>query len=109
MASEKSFVEFIIDQINAAGQIACRKMFGDYALYCNDKVVALICDNRLYIKPTEAGRVFIGNVTEAPPYAGAKSWFLIDERVKDREWICRLIRITFGELPEPKIKKKKKS
>ncbi len=44
MASDKSFVEFIADQAGDAGDVTFRKMFGDYALYCNDKVVALICE-----------------------------------------------------------------
>lgn len=100
-------MEFIADQIENAGQITYRKMFGEYALYCEGKVVALVCDNKLFIKPTEGGRAFIGKVTEAPAYTGAKPSFLIDERVEDREWFSTLIRITCKELPEPKIKKKK--
>ena len=107
MASDKSFVEFIVDQVLHAGHVTYRKMFGDYTLYCDDKVVALISDNRLFVKPTEAGRAFIGEVTNAPPYPGAKLWFLIDERIDDREWITTLISISSKELPERKIKKKK--
>ena len=107
MASDKSFVEFIVDQIENAGQITYKKMFGEYAVYYDGKVVALVCDNQLFVKPTEAGRSFIGDVTEAPAYPGAKASFLIDDRVEDREWISNLIRITCQELPEQKIKKKK--
>ena len=105
MASDKSFVEFIVDQIENAGPITYKKMFGEYALYCNGKVVALVCDNRLFVKPTAGGKAFIGNVNEAPPYTGAKLSFLIDDRIEDREWISKLIRITYKELPEPKAKK----
>ena len=108
MASDKSFVEFIVDQIENVGQITYKKMFGEYAVYCNGKVVALVCDNRLFVKPTVDGRAFIGDVVEAPPYVGAKPSFLIDDRVEDREWISNLIRITHKELPEQIIKTKKK-
>ena len=107
MASDQSFVEFIVDQIENAGQVTFKKMFGEYALYCEGKVVALICDNKLFIKPTKGGRAFIGDVVEAPAYPGAKPGFLIDDRVEDRQWISDLIRITCKELPEQKIKKKK--
>lgn len=107
MASDQSFVEFIVDQVENAGRITYRKMFGEYALYCEGKVVALVCDNQLFIKPTEGGRAFMGEVVEAPAYPGAKPSFLIDARVEDREWIGNLIRITYAELPEPKPKKKK--
>ncbi len=108
MASDRSFVEFIVDQIENAGLITYKKMFGEYAVYCEGKVVALICDNRLFVKPTGGGRVFIGQVMEAPAYPGAKLSFLIDDRFEDREWISNLIRITYKELPEPKGKKKSK-
>jgi TfoX/Sxy family transcriptional regulator of competence genes len=108
MASDLSFVEFVVDQMENTGTVTYRKMFGEYAVYCNGKVVALICDNRLFIKPTESGRSFIGDVVEAPPYPGAKMSFLIEDKLEDREWLSHLVRITAKELPEPKPKKKKK-
>lgn len=108
MASEKSFVDFIVDHMADAGRIAYKKMFGEYGVYCDDKIVALICDNRLFIKPTEGGKAFIGNVVEAPPYPGAKMYFLIEDNLEAREWISELIRITAAELPQPKAKKNKR-
>lgn len=108
MASDKSFVEFVVDQIENAGSIRSRAMFGEYAVFSNDKIFGLICDNKLFIKPTEAGRKFIGDVVEAPPYPGAKNSFLIENKIDDREWLSELIRVSVAELPEPKPKKKKK-
>ena len=109
MASDLSFVEFVVDQIDDAGEITFRKMFGEYGLYYDAKVVALVCDNQLFVKPTEGGRSFIGDVVEAPPCPGEKLYFLIEDQVEDREWIRNLIRITVKELPEPKPKRKKKN
>jgi len=108
MASDQDFVDFIVDQLENAGDITSRKMFGEYAIYCDGKVTALVCDNQLFVKPTEAGRSFIGEVVEAPPYPGAKMSFLIEDGFEDRDWISDLVRITAKELPEPKPKKKKK-
>ena len=107
MASEQTFVDFIVDQIENAGEISAKKMFGEYALYSGEKLFALICDNKLFIKPTQAGRAFIGDVVEAPPYPGAKPSFLIEEKVEDRTWLSELVRISVAELPMPKPKKKK--
>jgi TfoX/Sxy family transcriptional regulator of competence genes len=107
MASDKKFVEFVVDQIQNAGNIRSRAMFGEYAVYSGNKLFGLICDNTLFIKPTEAGRKFIGDVVEAPPYPGAKHSLLIEEKIDDREWLSELVRVTVAELPEPKPKKKK--
>jgi TfoX/Sxy family transcriptional regulator of competence genes len=105
MATDKSFADFVIEQMTAAGQITCKKMFGEYGVYCDGKIVALLCDNRLYIKPTEAGRLYIGEVVLAPPYPGAKDYFLIEEQLEDGEWLSRLVRLSAAELPLPKPKK----
>lgn len=43
------------DQMRGGGDIPFRKMFGEYAIYCDAKVLALVCDNQLLVKPTAAG------------------------------------------------------
>jgi len=108
MASDLDFVEYVVDQMEGAGPVSYKKMFGEYAIYSQGKVVALICDNQLFVKPTEAGRAFIGDVVEAPPYPGARPSFLIGDRMEDGDWLGRLIRLTEEELPLPKPKKRKK-
>lgn len=107
MASDKGFLEFIVDQIENAGKITYIKMFGEYGVFSDGKLFALVCDNKLFIKPTSAGRDFIKEVDEAPPYPGAKPSFLIGDKIEDREWISHLVRITLEELPDPKPKKRK--
>ncbi|MDH4109279.1 MAG: TfoX/Sxy family protein [Gammaproteobacteria bacterium] len=107
MASDLEFVRYVVDQIDASCAMSYRMMFGEYALYSNGKVVALICDNQLFVKPTEAGRAYIGDPTEAPPYPGAKLSFLIGDELEDREWLTRLVVLTEQALPAPKPKKKK--
>ena len=107
MSTSQNFVNFVLEQIENAGQINARKMFGEYGIYADGKIFGLICDNKLFIKPTESGRKFIGNVVEAPPYPGAKMYFLIEEKIEDRDWLSELVRITVKELPMPKLKKKK--
>ncbi|MDD4736046.1 MAG: TfoX/Sxy family protein [Kiritimatiellae bacterium] len=110
MASEIDFVEFVVQQMESAGEITYKKMFGEYGLYCDGTIMALVCDDQLFIKPTEAGRSFIKKVNEAPPYPGAKPYLLIEDQLDDREWISSLVKQTVKELSktEPKTKRKKK-
>ncbi len=95
---DKNFVEFVVEQMNDAGEISYKYMFGGCAIYFEDKVIALICDNKLYVKPTEIGRSFIKYVCEESPYPGANPHFLIDDKIEDKKWLSRLIRITADEL-----------
>jgi TfoX/Sxy family transcriptional regulator of competence genes len=105
MSSDPSFVEYVCDQISGAGRIAFRKMFGEYVIYCDGKVIALVCDNQFFVKPTTGGRALIGTVTEGLPYPGAKPYFLIGDELDDREWVTQLVRVTAREVPPPKPKK----
>ena len=108
MANDLAFIEFVVDQIEPSCDVRFRHMFGGCTLYSHDKVVALICDDQLFVKPTEAGRSFIGDVVEAPPYEGAKDSFLIGDKIEDGEWLTQLIALTAAELPAPKPRRKKK-
>ena len=108
MASKIEFVEFMADQLRGAGEITYRKMFGEYGLYCDGKIFALICDDQFYIKITEAGKALHPELTEAPPYEGAKNYFLVEE-VENREMLTELTRATCAELPVPKPKKRKEA
>ena len=107
MASDEKYAAYLAEQMQNAGTIRYKKMFGEYAIYCDEKVVAFVCDNQLFVKPTQGGRQFIIEVKEAPAYPGAKPSFLIEEKYEDSEWISELINITAKELPTPKPKKKK--
>jgi TfoX/Sxy family transcriptional regulator of competence genes len=108
MASNQNFVDFVIGQLHSAGDITYKKMFGEYALYSGNKIFALICDNKLFIKPTISGKNFIHDIVEASPYPGAKPSYLIEDKIEDHEWLSNLVRITVSELPDPKPRKKRK-
>ena len=103
MASTTDFVQFIADQCSGAGDIQTRKMFGDYGIYCDGKIFGLICDDRFYVKPTEAGRAMLRSVELRPPYEGAKDYFYIAD-VDDRDYLSALVRETCKALPETKRK-----
>ena len=108
MASELSFVEFVVDQLDKDCAVTYKRMFGEFGLYSDGKFFAVICDDRLFVKPTEGGRAFIGEVVESPPYPGAKPSLLIGDQIDDSQWLSELVRITARELPASKPKKGKK-
>lgn len=106
MASNLEFVQYIADQLADAGEITYRKMFGDYGIYCDGKFFALVCRNQLFVKITEAGRQMAPDLETAPPYQGAKPYFLIED-IDNRAFLNELVTTTCGELPAPKPKKPK--
>jgi len=106
VSSDREFVTSVCEQLRGAGEISSRRMFGEAAVYFQDKVVGLICDNQLFVKATEPGRAKIGVPIEAPPFPGASNWFLMAD-LDDPEFLADLVRATADALPVPKIKPKK--
>ncbi len=99
VASKQTTVDFILEQIAPARCVTAKKMFGEYALYSDGKVVALICDDQLFVKITPAGKAFLRECEEGSPYPGARLCFLISgEKWEDRDWMSDLFRITAASL-----------
>ncbi|NMB55848.1 MAG: TfoX/Sxy family protein [Leptolinea sp.] len=107
MTSSQDTIDYLIEQMSGAGVITARKMFGEYGMYCDGKIIALVCDDQFFLKPTAAARAYLGDgAEEAPPYPGAKMYLHISgEKWDDSEWLSELIRVSMPELPEPKKKK----
>lgn len=110
MTTKPSTVEFIQDQLASLKDISARKMFGEYALYYQGKVVALVCDDTLFVKMTNEGKQFIGeSYEEGYAYKGAKASLKINaEQMENREWLSQLIQITAEHVQAPKRKTAKK-
>jgi TfoX/Sxy family transcriptional regulator of competence genes len=108
MASNQDFIAYVCEQVNLAERVTYKKMFGEYAMYVDGKVVGFVCDNQLFVKPTALGQQLVGNIAEAPPYPGAKLYFLLSERLDDRDFMRQLFLTTASELPVPKPKAKPK-
>lgn len=107
MATKQATMDYILDQLSGVREVSARKMFGEYALYCGEKVVALVCDDTLFVKITDPGRAYVGDqYAEGEAYPGAKPSMLIDGGlIEDREWLAELIELTAVNLPAPKPKK----
>ena len=105
MACNTDFVQYVADQCAGAGEITLKKMFGEYAIYCNGKIFGLICDDMFFLKPTKAGLSLLRTVDLRPPYEGAKDYFYIAD-LDDRDHLSSLVRESCKELPMPKPKKK---
>lgn len=92
--SNPNLVQYIVEQASQAGEVTAKKMFGDYCLYCDDKVVGLICDDYLYLKPLPQLQPLLHECDQRmqPPYDGAKPHYVISDE-DDRDYVSLLIKI----------------
>ena len=93
MASHQDFVDYVAEQLQGAGTIRSRKMFGEYGLYCDELFFAVICDDQLFVKVTPEGEAAFPDLPKAPPYEGARDYILVED-VEDRDTMTALTRLT---------------
>jgi TfoX/Sxy family transcriptional regulator of competence genes len=104
MASSSDTIQYIVDQVGLGRRLSSKKMFGEFALYLDQKIVALVCDDQLFLKPTDQAKAFLGKVRLAPPYPGAKDYFLLTVELDDPDLVKEAVLVTAKSLPEPKPK-----
>ena len=110
MASNLDFVQYVAWQIAFSGDVTYKKMFGEYGVYLDGKMVALVCDNQFMVKPTKTGKLLLeenGGAIEQLPYKGAVTPCFLIEDLEDKEFLAALLRATYDELSLPKLKKGK--
>jgi TfoX/Sxy family transcriptional regulator of competence genes len=79
MSTQSDTIDFILAKLGDYDRFTTRKMFGEYALYADGKVVALVCDDQLYIKIVPASSALADICEQDAPYPGAKPYYLVEE------------------------------
>ena len=104
MASNKEYLDFILEQLSGLEGISFKPMMGEYILYLRGKIVGVIYDDRFLVKPTKSATAMMPDAERELPYEGAKEMLLVDN-VDNREFLNELLTAMFDELPAPKQKK----
>jgi TfoX/Sxy family transcriptional regulator of competence genes len=79
MGTQKETIEFLLQKLRPPERFSARPMFGEYALYADGKVVALVCDNLLYVKILPASRELEHQCERGEPYPAAKPHYIVEE------------------------------
>lgn len=104
MATSKSYLAFILEQLSGLDGITHRAMMGECILYYRGRIAAYLCDDRLLVRPVAAARALLPDAPREAPYEGAKELLLV-ENVDDRAFLAQLFQAMYDELPAPKRKK----
>ncbi len=107
MATSAATVDHLIDILSGAGTVTARKMFGEYALYLDGTVVAFICDDTLFIKPTPGALALLPDAEKGPAYPGSKDYIIASDNLDDPDLCIRALQAVAADAPPPKAKKPK--
>ena len=106
MATSAPTSDHILDTMSAQ-PLTVRKMFGEYALYLDGKVVAFVCDDTLFIKPTPGALALLPDTERGPAYPGSKDYIIGSEVLDDPDLCIRALRAVAADAPPPKPRKPK--
>ena len=105
MATEQSTADFLEDQL-APLEVSTKRMFGEFAVYLETKVVGFICDDTFFLKITDAQPDLFAGLEPGHPYPGSKDYHVVPgDLLEDREWLHEAVTVTSDALPLPKPKK----
>lgn len=108
MPTHPDTAEFILDKLGDRQRFRVRRMFGEYALYADERTVALICDDLLYVKIVPESAELAPLCEQGAPYPGARPHYIVTEDLLDTlqqlpELLCDIAKA----LPAAKVKKRK--
>ena len=103
MPTSKEYLEYVLDQ--CPDETTYRAMMGEFVLYYREKVFGGVYDNRVLVKPTASALRLMPDAPRELPYEGAREMLLLD-RLDDREFVKELLEAMYGELLQPKKRKK---
>lgn len=106
MASDRAYLEFILEQLSALDGVSYRAMMGEFLLYYRDKIFGGIYDDRLLVKIVPASLQYMPEAEREFPYDGGREMLLVDN-VDSRDFLCGLVSAMYDELPFPKPRKRK--
>lgn len=106
MSSCKEYLAFILEQISFSDDISYRMMMGEYILYYRGKIFGGIYDNRFLVKITKSSSEMLPFAAKERPYCGAKEMLLVDD-LENKDFLCKLIKAIYAELPTPNRNKNK--
>jgi len=83
MACSEGYIDFVCSQLEGAGAVVARKMFGDWCIYVDGKPVVLACDDICYVKMHPAIEDLMTESLTGYPYDGAKEHYILDVEHKN--------------------------
>ena len=104
MASDRGYLDFVLEQLSEVGNISYRAMMGEYIIYCQGKVIGGIYDDRFLVKPAASAKRLMPDAAYELPYEGGKEMLLVED-IDNKEFLRELVESMTEELPAPRKKK----
>lgn len=97
MASGKEYLEYVLEQFSETEAVRYRPMMGEYLIYCRDKLVGGVYDDRFLVKPTRSALALLPDAPREEPYPGGKAMLLVTE-MENKSFLRELLEAVSGDV-----------
>lgn len=105
MSTSDQTIAYIEDQLLGL-DVRTARMFGEFCIYVDEKVVGFICDDTFLIKPSAIDPGLLRGTEPGWPYPGAKQYHAVPgDLLENGEWLREAVQATADALPAPRQKK----
>lgn len=94
MASNKDYLEYVLELLRETRDITYKRMMGEFLLYKDNILFGGVFDNRFLIKKTKS--IESSGLKEQIPYPSAKPMLLVDS--EDPDEIKELVQLVVNDL-----------
>ena len=105
MATTQDYIQYVCEHLPECGAVRCRKMFGEYMVYVNEKPLLTVCDDTVFVKRLPELAEELADAQTGAPYEGAKEHYILD--ADDREKLLRVLAILEPLIPVPQPRRRK--
>ncbi len=83
--------------------IRLQPMFGEHAIYCDDRIFGFVCDDTLLLKLVPEAEELTAELPRGEAYPGSKPYGVVDDdRMRDTDWLHEVAQtIAATQAPKP--------
>ena len=97
MASSKEYLGYVLEQLSEVEGLRYRPMMGEYLIYCRNRLVGGVYDDRFLVKPTKSALALLPDAPREEPYPGGKPMLLVTE-MENKRLLQELLEAVAGEV-----------
>lgn len=107
MATKRETVERILEALEPL-PVRAHPMFGEYAVYCDDRVFGFVCDDTLFLKLVDEATELVAELPRGEAYPGSKPYAIADEDALARtEWLHDTVQTIASTQPQKRPKSRR--
>ena len=108
MATSREYALFVENLFRGVDGFSMKRMFGEYGIYLQGRVLGFLCDEQILLQDTPTARKLLPNAERKELFPGSKLFIIFSDE-GNHHLLQSVAQAIWEELPVPKPRKGRKS